>query len=494
MKKLFLFLLVGFFANSSRGQVVLAATDSIHQTGITGRVSAEPAGYYDPAIGLGCASLKTTLSTIINSGLTPKTYGNLWTQYLISDIKPREVGPGTSPDVIWDIYSDRPSATDPYNFTPGPVSSGGQQDNGSAVSGEGVLYNREHSIPLSWFNGNTGSNGPATDYFHIFPTDKKVNADRANFTYGVVTAPTITSANGGKLGPNTIPGITGTAFEPINEYKGDLARAFFYFVTCYQSNMPAWESLSADGDKAFDGTTWPSIEAPYLQMMIQWHTNDPVSQKELDRNDAGYIYQGNRNPYVDHPEFVAAVWSGSCGALPADILTFSATYNQNSVSLKWNIDRADGLRSFVIERSADGGASFQFVGNVNWVQGISDYSLNDDVSAFDGTIVYRLKMIDQNMVYKYSKLVPVKLPSRTYLTTLYPNPANDRVSVLFRVVNAIQWEVSVTDFSGRVLQQTNWQPGQTSYSIPVQHLRAGMYILNMRSNEKISHTPFVVQH
>ena len=103
-------------------------------------------------------------------------------------------------------------------------------------------------------------------------------------------------------------------------------------------------------------------------------------------------------------------------------------------------------------------------------------------------------MIDQNLVYKYSKLVLVKLPSRTYLTTVYPNPANNRVNVLFRVVNTIQWDVAVTDFSGRVVQQTNWQPGQSSYSMPVQHLPAGMYILNMRSNEKISHTPFMVQH
>ncbi|MBL7730645.1 MAG: endonuclease, partial [Chitinophagaceae bacterium] len=134
------------------------------------RLTTEPPGYYAAAAGLNCAALKTALRDIITTGMTPKTYGDLWTQYLLSDVKPREVGPGTSPLVIWDIYSDNPTGADPYNFTPGPVSSGGQQDNGTAVSGEGQLYNREHSIPQSWFGASAspGSIGPESDYFHIF--------------------------------------------------------------------------------------------------------------------------------------------------------------------------------------------------------------------------------------------------------------------------------------------------------------------------------------
>lgn len=492
MKNLFLVLLAGFISFSAQGQVVLAGTDSVRSLNLS-RITTEPPGYYAAAAGLGCASLKSTLSNIITTGMTPKTYGELWIQYLVSDVKPREVGPGTSPNVIWDVYSDNPTGPDPYNFTPGPVASGGQQDNGTAVSGEGQLYNREHSVPLSWFSGSTSTPGPATDYFHIFPTDKKVNADRANFIYGVVSSPSITSANGGKLGPNTLTGLSGTSFEPINEYKGDLARAFFYFVTRYETNMAAWESLSTDGDKAFDGTTWPSIEAPYLQMMLQWHTNDPVSQKELDRNDAGYLYQGNRNPFIDHPEFAGEVWSLSCGSLPVEIIDFTGTYNNNSVVLNWNTDRANGLRDFVIERSLDGGNSFQYAGNINWVQGINIYSFTDNVTAFDGTVQYRLKVIDENLVFKYSKTVFVKLPAKKDLIVIYPNPSTDRITVLFRRINTIKWNVSVTDFSGRILQQANWQPGQSSYIVPVQQLPAGTYILQMFSNDKVSRSSFVIQ-
>lgn len=492
MRNLFLFLLAASISLSIQGQVVITGADSSGNIS-TGRVTTEPPGYYAAAIGLGCASLKTTLSNIITTGMTPKTYGDLWIQYLVSDIKPREVGPGTSPDVIWDVYSDNPAGPDPYNFTPGPVASGGQQDNGSAVSGEGQLYNREHSVPLSWFNGSTSTPGPATDYFHIFPTDKKVNADRANFIYGVVNSPSITSANGGKLGPNTISGLSGTAFEPINEYKGDLARAFFYFVTRYETNMPAWESASTDGDKAFDGTTWPSVEAPYLQMMLQWHTNDPVSQKELDRNDAGYIYQGNRNPFIDHPEFAGQVWSVSCGSLPVEIVDFNGTYRNNKVVLDWSTDRANGLRNFVIERSLDGGASFQYAGNVNWVQGMNTYSFTDNVTTFEGTVLYRLKLIDENLVFKYSKIVFVKLPAKEDLIVLYPNPVTDRITASFRTINTLQWRVLIIDLSGRILQQGNWQPGQSTYTVPVQQLPAGLYILQIISTEKVNRSSFVIQ-
>ena len=216
-----------------------------------------PADYYTMAANKNCADLKTILKTIITNNNTPKTYGDLWGQYLVSDIKAREVGPGNSPTVIWDIYSDVPNGPDLYNFTPGPVTTGGQQDNGSPVNNEGQLYNREHTVPLSWFNGSTSNNGPATDYHHIFPTDKQVNAARSNYIYGEVDSATATykSLNGSRLGNSINAGFNGPVFEPINEYKGDVARAFLYFVTRYQDNMPGWPGNN--GDQAFDPTTIP---------------------------------------------------------------------------------------------------------------------------------------------------------------------------------------------------------------------------------------------
>ena len=91
---------------------------------------AQPANYYDSAIGKSCAALKTALKKITTNGNNPKSYSALWNQYALTDIKPRTLGTGSA-NVIYDIYSANPGGTDPYQFTPGPVTSGGQQDNGT---------------------------------------------------------------------------------------------------------------------------------------------------------------------------------------------------------------------------------------------------------------------------------------------------------------------------------------------------------------------------
>ena len=483
--------------NSCSGTPDYLSTGNLIQSfSTTSGGSGIPPGYYGAAAGLSCGQLKTALSNIITTGMTPKTYGDLWIQYLVSDVKPREVGPGTSPNVIWDIYSDNPTGNDPYNFTPGTIASGGQQDNGSSTGGlEGIYYNREHSVPQSWFGANAGptSVGPESDYFHVYPTDKEVNSNRGNFIYGVVTSPTIISSNGGKLGPNTVAGLSGIAFEPINEFKGDLARSFFYFVTRYQGNMSAWQTLNTEGDKAFDGSTWPSIEIPYLKMMLQWNNNDPVSQKEIDRNNAGYTLQGNRNPYIDHPEYVAEVWVSGCGlTLPVDITSFTALYKDNTVKLSWNIERADGLSGFIVERSVDGGATFQAAGNVSWLQGVNSYSYNDNVTNFEGIVLYRLKSIDQNFTYKYSSTISIKIPLKKQLITVYPNPATDNLTLQFRTANTKEWQGSLSDLSGRTLRSFYFQAGQSSYQIPVQQLPAGIYMLRLNNKETVTYTRFVI--
>ncbi len=479
--------------NSCGGTPDYLSTGNISQPFTTGNV----ANYYSSITTQTCATLKSDLRTIITNGMTPKTYGDLWIQYLVSDIKPREVGPGTSPNVIWDIYSDNPTGIDPYNFTPGPVASGGQQDNGTAVTGEGQLYNREHSVPQSWFGASAspGSIGPESDYFHVFPTDKKVNADRSNFIYGEVSTPTITSLNGSKLGPNTVTGLTGTtSFEPINEFKGDLARAFFYFVTRYENNMAAWHTLSAEGNLAFDGTTWPSIELPYLKMMLRWNTNDVVSTKEINRNDAAFDFQGNRNPFIDHPEYVERVWSSSCGLLlPVDLTVFTGKYAADKSLLNWTIERADGFSHFEIERSVDGGNTFEKVGTVQWFSGQNGYSFADDVATLDGTILYRLKMVDQNRVFKYSNIIAVKLPDFNGQVAVYPNPATDIIRLSFRKPATGYLLVNIYDASGRNISSVTLSPGLSNYSINVSNLPGGNYMLRVSGAVASTYSKFIIQ-
>lgn len=241
-----------------------------------------PAGYYNSAQGLTGNPLKVALHNIIDNH-TVISYGNLWNAYPKTDKKPN--------GKVWDIYSDIPGGTPPYQYT-------FITDQCGNYSGEGDCYNREHSWPQSWFNSVTG---PVSDMFHIYPTDGKVNGERSNYPYGNVSAPTYTSLNGGKLGPSVDLGYTQTVFEPIDEYKGDLARGYFYMSTRYYSEDASWSTSSA--------TNKATILPWQVNVLLQWHHDDPVSTKEIARNDSIYYrYQNNRNPFIDNPQWVDEIW------------------------------------------------------------------------------------------------------------------------------------------------------------------------------------------
>jgi endonuclease I len=251
-----------------------------------------PTGYYNSATGSGF-TLKTQLFNII-SPHTELTYTpGLWNLYYTSDIRPD--------GKVWDIYSN-------CNFIFGTfATTGGNQDDGSQGTSECQKYNREHTFPKSWFANGTPMN---SDAFHVMPTDKKVNSGRGNLAYGKVGTATTTFANGSKIGNCVATGYTHglQVFEPIDIYKGDIARNYFYMATCYQDVISGWQTNQTNGDTVLDGSSNKVFEQWYLDLMYSWHIADPVSQKEIDRNNSIFAAQNNRNPYIDHPEWVFTVW------------------------------------------------------------------------------------------------------------------------------------------------------------------------------------------
>ncbi|NPA67304.1 MAG: T9SS type A sorting domain-containing protein [Chlorobi bacterium] len=293
-----------------------------------------PDGYYDDAAGLTGQDLKTALYNIISSH-NNIGYDGLWELYKFSDIDRYYENDGT----ILDMYSEDPSGTDPYNYTPG-------SDQCGNYSGEGSCYNREHSFPKSWFND---ANPMYSDAFHIFPTDGYVNSKRSNYPYGEIDNPTWTSQNGSKLGPCSYPGYTGTVFEPVDEFKGDLARAYFYMATCYENEIASWETNTSNADAVLNGTSYPCFESWFLNMLLEWHEQDPVSQREIDRNNAVYYgdsngnyAQGNRNPYIDHPEWVNCIWADDCSGIIADPGNFTASaVSETQINLSWSLNADD---------------------------------------------------------------------------------------------------------------------------------------------------------
>lgn len=236
-----------------------------------------PAGYYDAAVGKSGEELQKSLSTIINNA-TDVGYNGLWEVYKTTDCRPD--------GKVWDMYSD---ATD-FIF---------EKDQCGNYSSEGDCYNREHSVPKSWFNN---ASPMYSDAWHIYPTDGKINSYRSNNPFGEVGSGASSSKNGfSKWGKSVTPGYSGTVFEPNDEYKGDFARTYFYFATRYQNRINNWGGIFV--------SSYPHIVQWQLDMLLRWNEMDPVSQKEIDRNEAVYASkQGNRNPFIDYPELVDLIF------------------------------------------------------------------------------------------------------------------------------------------------------------------------------------------
>ena len=288
-----------------------------------------PSGYYNTATGSGY-TLKTQLHDIID-GHSSQSYSSIWTFVESNDLDAYYENNST----ILDIYSENPSGADPYNFTAGNTRCGNQ-------SIEGDCYNREHSFPASWFSD---ASPMFTDIHHLYPTDGRVNNFRGNLPFGEVATPDFTSLNGSKRGSSDISGYSGTVFEPIDEFKGDIARTYFYMATRYEDVLSSWSRPMLDGsvDQVFED--WA------LDMLLDWHTNDPVSQKEIDRNDNAYSFQGNRNPFVDHPEYVNNIWGTCTTPVTAPTSLLFSDVSESSFTIDFTAGDGD-LRLVLVKESS----------------------------------------------------------------------------------------------------------------------------------------------
>ena len=265
-----------------------------------------PPNYYFFAEGQTGQQLRLALKVIIDDH-DAQTYSDLWNHFFDTDQKVS--------GHVWDMYSDVPGGTPDYTFTFG-------SDQCGNYSQEGDCYNREHSFPRSWFDEMPPMD---TDLFHIVPSDGYVNGQRSNFPYGEVSSPTWTSSNGSKRGACSYPGYTGTVFEPIDEYKGDFARGYFYMLTRYMDLIDEWNSPMLTDD---DFSDWAQ------NLLLDWAAEDTVSDKEIDRNNEIYLIQGNRNPFIDHPEYITEIWGSTSSIDVVEVQQPTARYQNSSLYLQ----------------------------------------------------------------------------------------------------------------------------------------------------------------
>ena len=244
--------------------------------------AAIPSGYYSAADNKKGAALLSALHGCID-GHTTLSYSSLENYYDDTDL--------TADGYIWDMYST-------CKFT--------INDDGGSQKKICDVWNKEHSIPQSWF----GESSPMkSDLFHVYPTDARVNNYRSNMPYGETSNRSYIDGNSkalGYIGTSNFSGYSGKVFEPVDQYKGDFARTYFYMVARYlDKNF----NKSENGKVVFTYSSNTTGLTTYaINLFLKWHRQDPVSQKEIDRNNAVYKHQKNRNPFIDYPYLAEYIW------------------------------------------------------------------------------------------------------------------------------------------------------------------------------------------
>ena len=257
-----------------------------------------PEGYYDAVNGTKDGELKGTLKSIIRDHTAIPYGSSTWEVFYYSDRD--ENG------YCMDMYCD-----DWKQFT----------SPGVAVSG----CNIEHSFAKSWWGGAT--NDAYKDCYHLNPSNSTANSARSNYPLGVPEKDIKTSGSlkVGKRHHEEL-NVDHGVFEPKDEYKGDFARAYFYMATCYGkdidgnydqvcSKYQGWRLDNKDvGSKfAMQNDNYLEFQPWEQEVLITWHRQDPVSEKEIKRADAVSDFQHNRNPFIDYPFLAEYIWGDHAG-------------------------------------------------------------------------------------------------------------------------------------------------------------------------------------
>jgi len=221
------------------------------------------------------------------------------------------------------------------------------QDNSSRISslyknesyakqgGGNNLYNREHSWPKSYgFPDDNSNNYPYTDMHHLFLADISYNSERSNKPFGNCNSSCEvfpTESNDGRGGSsNAFPGdsnwtegqfSTGT-WQPWSGRRGDVARALLYMDVRYEGGTHGITGSSEPNliltnnvsliESSRTGNNENIGYMGLLSVLLQWHQDDPVDAIEMQHHEAVASFQGNRNPFIDHPEWVACVYQNNC--------------------------------------------------------------------------------------------------------------------------------------------------------------------------------------
>ena len=236
-----------------------------------------PAGYYTRATGTG-NTLRLNLAGIISANFVGISYGDAR-----ADLPVMWTDPANSLNMIED-----------YSHTSIVKPTGGSIP-GWEYSNNVLVWNREHIWPQSWLGVSVGNTyvGPASDLFELAPADPNTNGGRGNDGYGNVTS-------------SGAPAVNGSYFYPGDVDKGDMARSLFYMATRYYTGS---STLSINNLQLVNGSVYSTFQMGDLQSLLKYNYTDGIDNFERARNQINYAqFQHNRNPFIDHPEYVWAIF------------------------------------------------------------------------------------------------------------------------------------------------------------------------------------------
>lgn len=264
-----------------------------------------PAGFYDGINGKQDAELKTTLSLLVRGGeryeygvttyhstSNPpewekgdlKAYGT-WQALPLTDMHPD--------GIVWDMYSNC------VRYYP------------NKQGESGCSLNIEHCFPKSWWGGEV--NDAYKDLYHLNPSDQRANSQKSNYAPGHVNKADKFDNGSFKMAKAANSSTGFICFEPEAQYRGDFARAYFYIATAYEDFV--WKSGTSpfDAANALDNNSYLEFKPWLIEVLLDWHRADPVSDKECCRANRISDIQHNRNPFIDYPELVEYIWGNKKG-------------------------------------------------------------------------------------------------------------------------------------------------------------------------------------
>ncbi|WDT67594.1 endonuclease [Cloacibacterium sp. TD35] len=279
-----------------------------------------PAGYYNGTEGLSGYALKSKVHEIISKKIFSYNYSQIGPLYAYTDLDKYYENDNT----VLDIYSEKPTEADAYNYD--------LTQNISSANAEGQGWNKEHGMPQSTFYGLYPM---YSDMHYLIPADARINQLRSNYPYARNNGSSNIFTNGSKRGTSTTPGYTNLVYEPIDEFKGDVARFLLYFAVRYEGNLNLYNHQLST--MPLDGSEEKAFEDWYITMLKDWNNLDPVSQRERDRNNAVYAIQKMRNPFIDREEWVDLIWGetpdGIAPQAPSNVSV--SQLGESFITLSW---------------------------------------------------------------------------------------------------------------------------------------------------------------